>query len=134
MHIPRIIVELGTGLGALAFCMALAAKSNGVGHVWTVDDLDLFKSYDTLLEEVIGSLRKVQFASLGASTPHQYFQKVSRLLNLDKYLTFVHDKIDLDEEQHFDRYPFGDKTIDLLFSDFRHGPMDILALLCKSQQ
>jgi hypothetical protein len=27
------IVELGTGLGASAFWMALAAKRNGVGHV-----------------------------------------------------------------------------------------------------
>lgn len=129
MHIPKTIVELGTGLGASAFCMALAARRNGVGHVWTVDNLDLFKSEDTLLEGIISSLRKVQFASLEVSTPQQYFQDISKLLNLDKYLTFVYDTIDLDEEQHFDRYPFGDKMIDLLFSDFKHGPMDILDLL-----
>jgi hypothetical protein len=129
MHAPKTIVELGTGLGTSAFWMALAAKRNGVGHVWTVDDLVLFKIYDTLLDKVINDLRRVQFASLETSTPQQYFQDVSRLLDLDKYLTFIHEKIDLDEERHFDRYPFGDKVIDLLFSDFRHGPMAILAIL-----
>ncbi|SRR6266568_3187269 len=129
MHAPKTIVELGTGLGTSAFWMALAAKRNGVGHVWTVDDLSLFKIYNDRLDKIINDLRRVQFALLETSTPQQYFQDVSRLLDLDKYLTFIHEKIDLDEERHFDHYPFGDKTIDLLFSDFRHGPMAILAIL-----
>jgi hypothetical protein len=129
LHAPRILVELGTGLGASAFWMALAAKRNGVGHVWTVDDLELFKRDERSLDNIISKLRRTQFASLEASTGRQYFQELSRLLDLDKYLTFVHEKIALDEERHFDRYPFANETIDLLFSDFKHGPVDILAIL-----
>ena len=35
---PANILELGTGLGVSAFWMAQAAKENGHGHVWTLDD------------------------------------------------------------------------------------------------
>jgi hypothetical protein len=129
MHVPKTIVELGTGLGASAFWMALAAKRNGIGHVWTVDDLDLFNNYKTLLDKITSKLRDAQFASLEASTAQQYFQEVSKLLGLDPYLTFVHEKIDLDEDGHFNRYPFSNTMIDLLFSDFMHGPTDILTIL-----
>jgi len=129
MHAPRTIVELGTGLGTSAFWMALAAKRNGVGHVWTVDDLELFTSYDSLLGQISTHLRKAQFPQLEASTPEQYFQEVAALLDLASYVTFVREKMNLDEVRHFDRYPFSNELIDLLFSDFRHGPEDILAIL-----
>ncbi|WP_437730008.1 class I SAM-dependent methyltransferase [Sorangium sp. So ce1335] len=129
MHAPRTVVELGTGLGASAFWMALAAKRNGVGHVWTVDDLDLFESGEGLLETVVEQLRRRQFASLEATTARQYFAEVSRLLGLQEHITFVHERMALDEAGHFDRYPFAGEPVDLLFSDFRHGPADILALL-----
>jgi hypothetical protein len=129
MQAPRIIVELGTGLGLSAFWMALAAKRNGAGHVWTVDDLELFKRQEALLDKTISDLRQAQFASLEASTAQEYFQEVSKLLGLDKHLTFVHHKMDLDQDRHFGHYPFANEAIDLLFSDFKHGPADILSLL-----
>jgi hypothetical protein len=129
MQAPRTIVELGTGLGASAFCMALAAKRNGVGHVWTVDDLELFTSYDTLLASITTHLEKAEFASFEALTPEQYFRVVESVLDIHSYITFIHKQINLDEDRHFDRYPFSSESIDLLFSDFRHGPEDILAIL-----
>jgi len=130
MQTPRTIVELGTGLGLSAFWMALAAKRNGVGHVWTVDDLELFQRNEALLDKIVTNLRRVQCPlPLQASTAQQYFHGVSKLLDLGKYLTFVQQRMDLDQKQHFDQYPFANETIDLLFSDFRHGPADILAIL-----
>ena len=42
MQAPRTVVELGTGLGLTTFWMALAAKSNNAGHIWTVDDFEFF--------------------------------------------------------------------------------------------
>lgn len=129
MHAPLTIVELGTGLGASAFWMALGAKRNGVGHVWTVDDLNQLERYEGLLGKTIGRLKGVGFASITAATPAQYFREVSNLLELEKHLTFVNETIDLNEPGHFDRYPFANDTIDLLFSDFKHGPDDVLAIL-----
>lgn len=129
MQAPRTIVELGTGLGASAFWMALAAKRNGVGHIWTVDDLELFSDYDVLLQQVAKHLKRFKFASIEALTPAQYFQEMAKQLGLIKYITFIHEKIALDEVSHFDHYPFFNEPIDLLFSDFRHGPEDILAIL-----
>ncbi len=35
----------------------------------------------------------------------------------------------MSQARHFERYPFGGETIDLLFSDFQHGPKAILELL-----
>jgi hypothetical protein len=129
MHAPATIVELGTGLGASAFWMALAAKNNGEGHVWTVDDLHQFERYSGLLGKTVAHLNAVGFGSIHATTPDQYFREISSLLDLDKHLTFVSHRIDLNEGGHFDRYPFADTKIDLLFSDFKHGPDDVLAIL-----
>lgn len=47
---PKIVVELGTGLGRSAFRMAQAARENGVGHVWTVDDFRAF--HESPLDEL----------------------------------------------------------------------------------
>jgi hypothetical protein len=44
---PRSVVELGTGIGGTAALIGLAARQNGVGHVWTVDngeDWDIFSA------------------------------------------------------------------------------------------
>jgi tetratricopeptide (TPR) repeat protein len=129
MHGPKTIVELGTGLGASAFWMALAAKRNGVGHVFTVDDLDLFRKNETLLDELLDRLRRTAFPPFEARTPERYFQEVSRIVDLGAHLTFLHRAMDLDDPRHFDGYPFADAPIDLLFSDFRHGPADVLSIL-----
>jgi len=129
MQAPVAIVELGTGLGASAFWMALAAKQNGVGHVWTVDDLNQFERYDGLLGKTIAHLRGIGFGPLEATTPGQYFDEVSNLLGLRSQISFVKEKIELEERLHFDRYPFANERIDLLFSDFKHGPDDVLSIL-----
>lgn len=123
---PRVIVELGTGLGASAFWMALAAKQNAAGHVWTVDDLSLFEHQESLLSDIAASQ---WFTSCEIASGKQYYQEVARRLELANYLTFIHRKLELGQPGHFDGYPFADEPIDLLFSDFQHGPRAILQLL-----
>ncbi len=54
---------------------------------------------------------------------------MAKLVDVDSHLTFLHRAMDLADPQHFDGYPFAGAPIDLLFSDFRHGPADILSLL-----
>jgi hypothetical protein len=128
MHAPEIVVELGTGLGVSAFWMALAAKRNKLGHVWTVDDFELFDRKE-VVEESIARLRKSELIALENPTAEEYYSRISHLLDLDTYLTFVRSKIDLNEVGHFTQYPFAGRPIDLLFSDFRHGGVSILELL-----
>jgi hypothetical protein len=129
MHEPRIIVELGTGLGVSAFWMALAAKLNGHGHVWTVDDLEYFEQNTTLLKKICSELDRMGFGSVNCGTPKEYLEGVAKLLQIDNQLTFINTRIDLNEARHFEQYPFGDQPIDLLFSDFKHGPAAVLAIL-----
>jgi hypothetical protein len=129
MHAPRTIVELGTGLGASAFWMALAAKANGVGHLYTVDHLELFREHPTLLAELLSHLRRTAFPRFEAEGPERFFQEVARVLDLASHVTFLHRTMDLDDPRHFDGYPFGGAPIDLLFSDFRHGPAEVLSVL-----
>ncbi len=54
---------------------------------------------------------------------------MSRALDLGAHLTFLHRAMDLGDPLHFDAYPFAGEPIDLLFSDFCHGPADVLAVL-----
>jgi hypothetical protein len=129
MHAPETVVELGTGLGVSAFWMALAAKRNRTGHIWTVDDFELFSRRSDLVEEVIARLRRSGVISLENSTAEEYYSQISSLLGLDPYLTFVQSKIFLNEVGHFDHYPFAGKSIDLLFTDFQHSGVSILKIL-----
>jgi hypothetical protein len=129
MHAPETVVELGTGLGVSAFWMALAAKRNETGHIWTVDDFEFFDRRKSLVEEIIAKLRETNIISLENSTAEEYYSRISSLFGLDPYLTFVKSKIALNEVGHFTEYPFAGRPIDLLFSDFKHGGISILELL-----
>jgi hypothetical protein len=128
MNGQQNIVELGTGLGISAFWMALAAKRNGAGHVWTVDDQTLFERRTTL-DEMSNFLRAEGEASTDITTGTQYFERMASFLGLREFVSFAKGTIDLKEKKHFDRYPFSDQPIDLLFSDFRHKADDVLSIL-----
>jgi hypothetical protein len=128
MHAPKTIVELGTGWGTSALWMALAAKRNGLGHVWTVDDFSVAEDYGRLLGRNRSRLRGTLWDSLSASSGEEYLLAIRRLLALEGQLTFVRRRMDLDDPRHFESYPFED-PVDLLFSDFKHGALAILQIL-----
>lgn len=129
MHAPETVVELGTGFGVSAFWLALAAKRNETGHVWTVDDFELFDRRKSMVEEFMVRLRAAGIISLENSTAEEYYTRISSLFGLDPYLTFVNSKIALNQVGHFNHYPFAGRPIDLLFSDFKHSGVSILAIL-----
>jgi hypothetical protein len=128
MQAPETIVELGTGLGTSALWMALAAKRNGLGHVWTIDDLTLSDGYARILAENSARLAGTVWERVAGSTGLECLVKIREILGLDQQLTFVAQRMELDEPTHFDRYAFGE-PIDLLFSDFSHGPHAIVSIL-----
>jgi hypothetical protein len=129
MQVPEVIVELGTGLGISAFWMALGAQANKSGHVWTVDDFQWFARRPRRANEIASKLREADVVSLESPTAEQFYSSISRRFELDEYLTFVKGTIELNEAGHFDRYSFAGRPIDLLFSDFKHGPLQVMRIL-----
>ncbi len=128
MHAPKTIVELGTGLGTSAFWMALATKMNGVGHVWTVDDLSLSGGYTSILAKNEVRLGGTVWSTISGPTGMDCMVEIRRILEVEDQLTFVQERINLEDLHHFDAYPFQD-PVDLLFSDFNHDPLSILEIL-----
>lgn len=61
MHRPRIVVELGTGAGWTTLWLALGAAMNHVGHVFSVDDLELFRRDENALPAVLDALHLAGF-------------------------------------------------------------------------
>jgi hypothetical protein len=128
MHTPKVVVELGTGYGASAFWMALAADINGLGHVWTVDDLSQVDGYSNLLARKRSRLVGTVWECLSDASGAQCMATIRKILRLDERLTFIHREMDLADPSHFDGYDFP-APVDLLFSDFNHGPSAILDIL-----
>jgi hypothetical protein len=131
MQRPKTVLELGTGLGASAFWMALGVKQNGIGHVWSIDDFDLFEREPKLLSNVNKDLKNAQLGKFQFTTPEEYFQEVSTFFSLNAHLTVLRHRLNFEERNQFDLMPFSSNPIDLLFSDFRHSPVDILAILAE---
>jgi hypothetical protein len=129
MQQPKTIVELGTGFGTAAFWMALAAKHNGGGIVYTVDDLAVFDQHPELVASTVSFLAAANLGKLTANNASQYFDEVRKSLGLERFLKFIFQRMDLRDPNHFDDYPFHEDDIDLLFADFHHGDEDILDLL-----
>ena len=53
---------------------------------------------------------------------------IRKTLRLDDRLTFVHRRMELADPSHFDGYDVP-TPVDLLFSDFNHGPSAVLDIL-----
>jgi len=129
MQLPEVVVELGTGLGASAIWMAHALKRNGIGHLWTVDDGESFERRPQIFADIVSYLRDNNIATFAPCGSQEYFTEIARAFEVQDYVTFIKSKLRVHERGHFDSYPFNDKRIDLLFSDFAHGPSTVLSLL-----
>ena len=114
MQRPDVVLELGTGLGTCAFFMAQALKENDRGHIWTVDD----GSHWQTTRENDGVRRRVDDT---APKYGDYIRGQAGALGLADHLTLIEAKLP--------PYPAPNKSIDLLFSDFRHDPHGIIHLL-----
>lgn len=114
MQAPLNVVELGTGLGATALWVAQAMKEIGAGRIWTIDSGQDWP-------EILGHSPEL-------FTPEQ------RTLDFAGYMAGLIERFGLEEQLEFIEramppYPAMGQKLDLLFSDFRHGPNDILAIL-----
>ncbi len=129
MHKPETIVELGTGLAISALWMALAMRENGSGHMWTVDNFEWFNRRPERAAGIIAELRSSDILDVVDPSAAGFYSALGHRLRLSSVLTFVKGQIQLNERNHFDLYSFHGRPIDLLFSDFKHGGLEILALL-----
>jgi predicted O-methyltransferase YrrM len=106
MRKPNNILELGTGVGSTMLWSALACKENGFGKVTTIDnglhwvediqhyDNDLFKN-------------------------KKYYDFINNIINdydINDYVVFKNENISIESFNNIDF------KIDILFSDFDHGP------------
>jgi len=114
MHRPAIVLEVGTGCGAAALWLAQAVKENGTGHVWTIDD---GSEWSLLLQAPACPLLPEERKESHAA----FFNDVLDRFGLAPQVTFIPRKVP--------PFPRIDGKIDLLFSDFLHGPNMILSLL-----
>jgi hypothetical protein len=110
MRQSNTVVELGTGLGSVMLWSALALQENGSGVFYTVDDGSEWPR-----------LRQLQ-DRLGTHYREDYATFINDLL---KHFNFSSDVRFINSRISTSNLP---DNIDILFSDFSHGPVDILTL------
>jgi predicted O-methyltransferase YrrM len=114
MQRPKTIMELGTGTLATTLWLAQAVKENGAGHVWTVDH---GQDWSSLLETHASAFKPEERRTAFG----EYFKHVIGTFELEAQVTLV--------EKAMPPYPVLPDPIDMLVSDFSHGPNEILELL-----
>lgn len=108
MRKPSTVVELGTGLGSIMLWAGLALEENGSGKFYTVDN---GSEWNTLRKSISN-----------ISLPESHHIHISNLLShfeLQNQVTFINSNIN---------NSILPDNIDILFSDFSHGPKDIVRL------
>jgi len=111
MHKPTRILELGTGFGISAMWMARALWENGNGTIHVADrgfEFDDKKSSLFRPEELKPTFR-------------EYFDAMVCRHGLEGHVNFI--------ETSFPPYPAPEKEFDFIFSDFKHGPANLLDIL-----
>jgi predicted O-methyltransferase YrrM len=130
---PLNMVELGTGLGVTAFWMAQAARENGAGRVWTIDDGSHWQEAAKLRAAITPLIEVAPFDCLDPETlsyPH-FIQNMTDLLGLGERLTFLHKRLDFAKQGDLtpQGYGFLAEPIDFLFLDIARTPDEILDTL-----
>jgi hypothetical protein len=133
MQRPLTIVELGTGLGVSAFWMAHAARENGAGHVWTIDDGRHWRERGSREARCASMVEHPCFRHAVAEDVafDVYIDRMSAALGVRDQLTLLQRTIALDDPASFTpaNFPCLERPIDLLFADIAHSPAAILAIL-----
>lgn len=114
MQTPQHVIELGTGLGATALWVAQAMKEIGHGKLHTIDNGQ-------------------DWPNILAQSP-ELFSESQRGMDFPAYMADLIARFGLQQHlEHLPRsmppYPQVNGKLDMLFSDFRHGPNDILEIL-----
>jgi predicted O-methyltransferase YrrM len=125
---PRVVVELGTGLGASTAWMASALKEIGAGRIYTFDNGSHFQdaSVKGFLAQLTGKLSDLAQLSKNAS----YEECMAWIFDRVDVADRIHlINADIDFNAHAVEAVAQGQKIDLLFSDFHHAPKTILQLL-----
>jgi len=127
---PLNVVELGTGLGVSTFWIGQALKEIGQGIISTFDDGSHWKDTKEV-ERAFHLLSNVEpFSSLKRSNLDYegFVNGMCELLELQDFLTFIPDHIDLSNEAEFvaRKYLFLQSPVDFVFADIQRNPDDIL--------
>jgi len=111
MHKPTKILELGTGFGISALWMARGLWENGEGTIHVAD-----RGFE--FDEKKKSLFHPD--ELKENFP-DYFKSMIRRHGLEDHINFI--------ETSFPPFPSPEKEFDFIFSDYKHGPANILDIL-----
>jgi predicted O-methyltransferase YrrM len=114
MHAPINVLELGTGLGASALWVARALQENGVGKIFTVDD-------GRHWPEIVKNNPELLSPAQNAMTFAEYVAALRQEFGLEDRLELI--------VREMPPFPVLDQKIDMLFSDFMHGPNEVLHIL-----
>lgn len=115
MHKPQQVLELGTGCGVTTCWMAQALKENGSGKITTVDD---GSQWPTILTAADSGLTEEERKHTDYP---EFMQNVLKDFALESIVECVH--------AHVPPFPKADSPYDFIFSDFAHGPTDIIQQL-----
>lgn len=114
MSKPKRVVELGTGLGSVMLWSALALEENREGRIYTVDNGSEWNHL------------KQAKPRMGPLFREQYVEYVNNLIDnfeFNGYISFINRNISINELPD---------NIDILFSDFAHGPKDVMQMLIEA--
>jgi predicted O-methyltransferase YrrM len=111
MRKSKTVVELGTGLGSIMLWSALALQENNSGHFYTVDNGSEWPSLKAARPQM-GPLFREEYAD--------YINNLINYFKLSDSVTFINNQINLSNLPN---------NIDIIFSDFAHGPKDIVSML-----
>lgn len=116
---PRVVVELGTGLGVTTAWIAAALRENQAGRIHTYDNGDHYRQegVQRFISQMDGALAPL--AKLAGNAPFAEF--IETLLTLGD----VRPEVDFHEawiERERVLGDIGGAPIDFVFSDFNHSP------------
>jgi predicted O-methyltransferase YrrM len=127
---PKLVIELGTGLGVSTVWMAAAMRENSIGQLHTFDNGSHFirPSMSSLFDERDGLLGPLAIFSEENRDISRFIEMILLTADVQEYVTFHAGDINLSELVSQPTYAEG---IDMLFSDFDHGPDMIMELLAR---
>lgn len=128
---PEVVLELGTGLGVSTLMIAQAIKENGRGIVITIDDDSHENEHFHNLDELVKGeeLEFLKFKSTLKETLS--LQNMAESLELSEFIRIVKTNMDFEGQilNVTDDWQLPGQKIDLVFSDFSHGPEECQKIL-----
>ncbi|GFZ97800.1 class I SAM-dependent methyltransferase [Dyella caseinilytica] len=126
---PKVVVELGTGLGVTAAWIAAAMRENGFGRLYTYDNGGDFRFRDvkTFLSGLRDPLNNL--AELGSDAGYvDFLNALFQGADLAGCISLGFGEIDLNDVSYVEKMLDG-SSVDMLFSDFSHSPEVICGVM-----